>query len=280
MANTLLDPCSLAACGFDTDSFAALRRDRERWVLWLPVIFGTGIAVYFGLRGEPPWWIGPGSILAAGLAAYLARRKLGRGGVWAMVLVAFAVAASGFSAAQWRTQDVAHTVLAKRIGPTILTGRVVRLETFPASRRAALERTRIAGLGPERVPEKIRIRLRGSQPDMIAGSWIRVRVILSPPPPPSAPGAFDFQRQSWFRRLGAFGFSLGSANIIAPPPSALQGPLDILTITLARVRQAITRRVQSTIGGCRDYLQATFIHLETPFLQRTVCQQMPPFPPT
>ena len=53
-----------------------LRRDRDRWVLWLPVFFGTGIAVYFGLRAELPWWIGPGAVIAAGLAAYLARKTV------------------------------------------------------------------------------------------------------------------------------------------------------------------------------------------------------------
>ena len=42
---------------------AQLLAERERWLLWLPVGMGVGIALYFGLAREPPVWLG-----AAGLA--------------------------------------------------------------------------------------------------------------------------------------------------------------------------------------------------------------------
>ncbi len=53
-----------------------LRRDLDRWVLWLPVVFGTGIAVYFAFRAEPPWWTGPGAVALGVLSVYLARKRL------------------------------------------------------------------------------------------------------------------------------------------------------------------------------------------------------------
>ncbi|NQV84462.1 MAG: ComEC/Rec2 family competence protein [Rhodospirillales bacterium] len=256
---------------------SGLRRDRERWILWLPVFFGTGIAIYFGLRAEPPWWIGPAALIGAGLAAYQGRERFSQGGQWGLLLVAFAITACGFWAAQWRTADVAHTVLGKRIGPTAVTGRVAGVEAFPGSHRVTMERVRIAGLGPEQVPEKIRIRLRGSQPDIIAGAWIRVRAILSPPPPPSAPGAFDFQRQSWFRRLGGVGFGLGAVEITAPRPvgtndASLQHPLDVLTIALARLRQAITIRVQTGLGGTAGAIAAALMTGERSAIPEPVMQ--------
>ncbi|MEK9833576.1 MAG: hypothetical protein VW453_13385, partial [Rhodospirillaceae bacterium] len=43
--------------------------ERERWVLWLPVALGAGIAFYFGLAREPAGWIGPA--FAVGLVAML-----------------------------------------------------------------------------------------------------------------------------------------------------------------------------------------------------------------
>ena len=242
-----------------------LRRDRDRWILWLPICFGTGIAVYFGLRAEPPWWIGPGAVILTGLVAYLARKTLAGGGGMAVLVVAFGIAGAGFWAAQCRTADVAHTVLNNRIGPTTVTGLVAVLETFPDSHRVTLDRARIAGLGPDRVPEKIRLRLRGSQPDIIAGGWIRVRAILSAPPPPSAPGAFDFQRRSWFRGLGGVGFGLGAAQIIAPPRATqtggtvLQDPMDVLTMALARLRNTITLRVQTGLGGTTGAIAAALM---------------------
>jgi hypothetical protein len=33
--------------------------ERERWSLWLPVGIGAGVAAYFALDTEPPYWLGP-----------------------------------------------------------------------------------------------------------------------------------------------------------------------------------------------------------------------------
>jgi len=48
--------------------------ERERWVLWLPVAFGAGIAVYFALPAEPPLWLGAVATLAVAVTAGLGRR--------------------------------------------------------------------------------------------------------------------------------------------------------------------------------------------------------------
>ena len=242
--------------------FNALSRERDRWVLWLPVVFATGIAFYFALRFEPSWWTGPVATGGAGVVAWLGHRRRQRTGAsvaFVLVPCVFITAALGFSAAQWRTSDVAHTVLTERIGPTIVTGRVLAVETYPASRRVTLDRVRIGGLAPQRMPEKIRLRLRGPQPDIIAGGWLQVRAALTPPPPPSAPGAFDFQRKSWFQRLGGVGYGLGPAKILSSPrqdqwaadstPPMALNPLEFLALSLAKVRQSISLRVQAALKG-------------------------------
>ncbi len=41
-----------------------LDAERSRWMLWLPVAMGLGIALYFELPSEPAPWLGPA--LAAG----------------------------------------------------------------------------------------------------------------------------------------------------------------------------------------------------------------------
>ena len=41
-----------------------LVRERGRWVLWLPVLFGIGIGFYFSLPVEPPLWLGPLGVVA------------------------------------------------------------------------------------------------------------------------------------------------------------------------------------------------------------------------
>ena len=49
-----------------------LDAERSRWMLWLPVAMGLGIAVYFELPGEPALWLGPALAAAALVLVFLA----------------------------------------------------------------------------------------------------------------------------------------------------------------------------------------------------------------
>ena len=217
--------------------------ERERWVLWLPACLGAGIAIYFALPAEPPLWLGlPALVFLIALAA--AQRQ--RPAVLAAT-IALAAVAAGFTVSQWRTVLVAAPMLAERVGPTGVTGRVVSVEAHRGKRqRVVLERPRISRLGPERTPEQVRISVAGKQPPMGPGDWIRVRAVLMPPPAPAAPGAFDFQRQSFFRQLGAVGFSMGRAEMVAAAETdGVASP----RLALAQVRQNLTARVLAGLEG-------------------------------
>ena len=45
--------------------------ERDRWVLWLPVLFGIGISIYFELKIEPPLWMGPLAVVMVALTGYV-----------------------------------------------------------------------------------------------------------------------------------------------------------------------------------------------------------------
>src|SRR5207237_10666268 len=79
-----------------------LDAERGRWMLWLPVAMGLGIAVYFELPVEPALWLGP---VAAGVAAVAV--LLAPGGSKAQALsLGLAAAAVGFGLAAWRTASL------------------------------------------------------------------------------------------------------------------------------------------------------------------------------
>ena len=127
--------------------------ERDQWVLWLPVLFGIGISIYFELKIEPPLWMGPLAVVMVALTGYavnLINRDHGSGPAALLIAVA-----------QWRTAVVHAPILIDRIGPTAVIGRVSKDEIFPSGSCITLERPRIAGLLPNKVSEKIRIRLRG-----------------------------------------------------------------------------------------------------------------------
>lgn len=212
--------------------------ERERWALWIPVAFGAGIAVYFTLDFEPGWWIGP-ALLLAGVTLGLAARRHDIAAVVAIGLCAFGL---GLSFAQWRTHAVAAPVLAQRWGPAELTARVVYAEIRPEGRRLVLDRVTLPGTAPAATPAQIRVRV-GDERDLRPGDRVALRAILFPPPPPAAPGAYDFQFQAWFARLGAVGTAQGPVRVLS------RGDVGGFTLWLNAMRQATVERVMAAIPG-------------------------------
>jgi len=187
-----------------------LRTDTDRWIPWLPVVFGAGITVYFALPAEPPLWIA--FLIAFALFALFSMAQK-----WDLLFFLFGillVATLGFGSAQLRTVSSIGMVLEKRIGPTSLEGRVIKLERFEDGVRLLLDHPRISGLQGHATPDKIRIRIRGKQVSVEVGAWIRTKAVLMPPPAPAAPGSFDFQRKLFFEGIGAIGYGMGAPKTI------------------------------------------------------------------
>src|SRR3954453_13750790 len=79
----------------------ALSAEGERRFHWLPVFLGAGIAAYFVLTVEPPWWLGLAAFLAC-MAVTAALRQVPIARTVALVL---AFATAGFALIQfaaWR----------------------------------------------------------------------------------------------------------------------------------------------------------------------------------
>ena len=101
--------------------FQALRQtlatEGERRILWLPVFFGAGIALYFALTFEPPRWAGLLATAAAALLALALRRRSG----CCAAAIALAFAAAGFAAIQQSRFEHGAPILDRRIGSVALT---------------------------------------------------------------------------------------------------------------------------------------------------------------
>lgn len=203
----------------------AFLAEREQWALWLPVVLGLGILGYFALPAEPSWWIGI-AWTAAGVATVrlLGPRALG----WAIAGWIIAASGLGFAAAQARTAWVATPLLAERMGPVEVQGRVGDRETrADGSQRIVLGEVRIQGLSPGATPRQVRLSLNRKHAEEVAiGARVALRAVLLPASPPLAPGAFDFQRHAFFQGIGAVGFSVAPARAEAeddPPWSVSAG---------------------------------------------------------
>src|SRR3954465_7735135 len=80
---------------------AALSAEGERRAHWLPVFLGAGIATYFALTVEPPWWLGLAPPAATVVTAVLLRR-VPIAGVAAVLLACLATGFALIQFAAWR----------------------------------------------------------------------------------------------------------------------------------------------------------------------------------
>ena len=220
--------------------------ERDRWALWLPVAIGVGVALYFALPVEPPGWSGAAVAVAALALGLVGRRRA----AWIVAGLAAGAVAVGFAAAQWRAHAVAAPVLEKRLTAVIVSGRVAEIEPRADGRRLLLDPVSIAGLAPDRMPVRVRVRVRGGADPAAprVGDWVRVRATLSPPSAPAAPGAFDFQRRAWFLRLGGVGFAYGKPVRVDPPAGEDARP-EGWRLAVEDMRQAVFARVTTALAG-------------------------------
>lgn len=188
----------------------ALAEQAPQAVLWWPIGIAVGVGLFFALPADPPVWAGP----TAFLAVVLFRLVVKGGPANRFVLIALMLASAGFSAAQFRTSHVSAPILAEEIGPAMVSGSVALVEPLGRANRVTLDQLTISELEPELTPRKVRVRLPVNHGDPRIGQRIQVRAVIRPPGRPVAPGAFDFQRYSFFRQLGGVGFAVGTWELL------------------------------------------------------------------
>lgn len=219
-----------------------LEQERSRWLLWLPVLLGSGVAGFFALPAEPPSWAGWLAAATGVLLLALARRHWrepvsGR----EALLIALATVLLGVALAQARLHAVAAPSLRQARSFT-LEGRIIELAPLPRGWRALLSEVRLEGVPPERTPATVRVSLRSAPEGLAPGERARLRARLQPPLAPALPGGFDFARQAWFERLGALGFALGKVERL---PGATSGPM----LAVSRWRATIADRIVASSPG-------------------------------
>lgn len=244
-----------------------LDAERGRWMLWLPVALGLGIAIYFELPVEPALWVGPALAAGALFISVFAPR-----GSFARALAIGAVAASsGLGLVAWRTASLAAPTLTRPLFSLNVEGRVADIQRLPEGVRVVLEAVRLRGNGvppPEMMPAKVRVTLNRGAPPLQIGDRLLVLANLSPPAGPAAPGAFDFQRLAWYQQLGAVGYALAPASVIE------RGRPDGFVRTIDSLRADLAARILHVLPGPAGGVVASLLVGEQTAVDKDVAQAM------
>lgn len=215
---------------------AWLQSDMATPAVWTPVAIGLGAGAYFGLKAEPPFAFGL-MALAASIAFLIAAPTLR---MWS---AAVTLASLGFVAADWRAASVSAPILDRDIGISTISGRIISVERSPDRERLVVAVDSIARIDAEETPARIRVTWRGAASDVGAGDHVELRAGLSPPPPPAAPGSFDFARQLYFQRIGAVGFA------VTLPARTAERDKNSIRMRIENIRAGLTQRITTAAPG-------------------------------
>ena len=226
---------------------AWVEAERGRFLLWLPVLMAAGVVFYDALPVEPPIWLAPTILAAAGFATWAGRGHSGFRAP-ALMLAALALGVTSASMSAWR----ASPLLDLPRKATIVTGQVAAVEQLPNGRRITLTAARLDA-GPA-LPRRLRIRLkRGDEIAIGVGDLVELRALLQPPAPPAYPGAWDLQRDAYFSGHGGGGTALGPVTLRAKASPAGAAML------LQSLREAINGRVRAVLPGAEGAIAATLL---------------------
>ena len=233
---------------------ATFEREMEtgRGFLWVPVLLGMGILVYFALPAEP-------SLAALGIAttslcvlAFGVRRRV----VAFRMAVALSAVLAGVALSTLRTTLVAAPVLARETTAELSGWVAAREASAGGGARLRIAVQAIEGLAPERTPPSVRVTVRAGGNEIGVGDAVTMLARLRPPGGPVMPGGFDFARADFYAGIGASGFAYGRAAAadLGPPPLGI-----VLSEPLADLRETIRRRIVAVLPGDTGGIAAALV---------------------
>lgn len=227
-----------------------LLAERERWLLWLPVLLGGGMGLYFSLPFEPSAYV-----LLPLLALVMPLRYYYRceHPMW-LLLTGLLVVGTGFAWAKIYTERQSLIMLERDTKIRDVTGQVVEIADVQGGYRVTLDQVTVENLAATKTPQRVRVKLRGAGEDLMSGEWISVRAGLLPPSGPAMPGGFDFARFFFFRGIGAVGYAI-------PPVRRLSDHPDDKTLLtrLTAWREALAKRVRSHMAPTEGSIAAALM---------------------
>ncbi|MDB5629762.1 MAG: ComEC/Rec2-related protein, partial [Tardiphaga sp.] len=164
-----------------------------RLMPWIPIAFGTGIALYFAAEREPMAWVALVTAVALSALAFMSRRSR----VF-VAMVSLASIASGFAAATIKASRVAHDVLTRPIYTSSIKGFVETREERERTDRFVLRVTQMDTARGQAALTRVRLSVKKATAPKV-GQFVELKARLLPPLSALRPGAYDFSRDMYFQ---------------------------------------------------------------------------------
>ncbi|MFT6559347.1 MAG: competence protein ComEC [Sneathiella sp.] len=219
--------------------------DRSRWFLWVPVLYAVGIGAYYSVLWHPSlYWCGLPVFLISLLFFRFVRQREGL----LIPVLSLAIVTAGFSGAILRTEWVAAPILQKK-SISMFTGIVVQKSAGQKSVRLTLAQPEFELAS---IPDlkTVRVSTRSDVQSLHPGDKISVKAVLLPPPPPAYPGGYDFQRDSYYKQIGAVGYTISRPEIQTRDAVSLRAQISSMSALLRdKINRYILKNSTETSAG-------------------------------
>lgn len=227
-----------------------LEANRGRFKLWLPVLFGLGIGLYFLPGREPSKWLTLGLIEVLILLAILFRYRP----AVLKILLAAACIAAGFADVQIQTihretsqrTDIPDYSLYIR-GQIVKSGRNIKgLPRLTLDNLEDFDGAKINGV--------FRVTLRGNETAFKTGECVEMAARLQPLAKAVLPGGYQFDRKNFYDGFSGSGYAISPVYHVDCPQPAEKAEAD-----LSSWRGKIARRIFEVLPPEQAAVAATLI---------------------
>lgn len=213
-----------------------------------PLYFALGLCLgaagYFALSFEPPIALFVVSLMVAGVGAALAVRRSRHFAVRLIAILIFG-AVCGAAVSKAHTEIRGDPPVQSMIGPAMVEGWVTSVQPGTNGLRLRIDVHAIGGVDAHDLPRRIRL-THSLSLNVAPGRFVRCWSVLRPPPQPSMPGDYAFNRQAFFEGLDAVGYVQGRCRGGALGPES--GFANRVRSVINTMRRALALHVRDAAG--------------------------------
>ncbi len=238
---------------------------RDRWFMWIPVLFGTGTGLYFLLPEEPSRWLTLLVIEMLLAAVYINRFHPER----LLCLATLAIIAAGFANIQLRTIYLNKNEIIPYDRKLYLTGRVADLGTnYRGNPRFVLED--MSDFDDQKIPGRYRVSLTSKNNSLKNGDCIELVATVMPPMKANLPGGFEQDRRVYYEGINATGYAASRA---LPAECKTEAPLMAKAgEKISVLRQSIVKRIEKILPRDEAGIVAAIVAGERGLISRKITE--------
>lgn len=211
----------------------------ENAFLWAPVFLGLGILCFFHMPFDPGFAFTLTLVLAGVLFTFFTRKNF----LWKFFGLAFLLFSIGFAASDFRTHIVAGPKLKNQHDDIWVEGKIDEIIFYDKGKKLVLSDIESLSLMSYEIPNRVRINVKSNINDLLIGDRILVKATLMPPPKPSYPGGFEFERFLFFKQIGAIGYAVNKPRLLEIPDE----------ITFRDRVNSLRKKIADRIENIMDY---------------------------